>query len=66
MKNNLDLDDYSDDYPDMPEPIQEKVSSGAAAAPLADKKEDDTSDEVRIFSMVSTGMAQHMFLFFEA
>lgn len=46
MKNNLDLDDYSDDYPDMPDGVEEKApSSGAAAAPLADKKEDDTSDD---------------------
>ena len=48
LKNNLDLDDYSDD-PDMPasEPdvAGEKVASGAAAAPLADKKEVDTSED---------------------
>lgn len=49
MKNNLDLDDYSDD-PDMleakPDSAGAKVASGgAAAAPLADKKGDDTSDE---------------------
>ena len=44
LKNNLDLDDYSDD-PDIPaanaDEGADKAIVGAAAAPQADKKNDD-------------------------
>ena len=51
LENNLDLDDYSDD-PDLgvgagagPDAAGEKPTSGAAAAPQADKKSDEDYSE---------------------